>query len=263
MSMAIVPHPVLDTDTQPDSVLGKVRLILEAFHAEDETLSLAELTRRTRVPKPTVYRICQELVEWGALERSGVLYRLGLRLFELGQRAARRRRLHDIAQPYMQELAWQTRETVHCAVRDGCDVLYIEKLGGHRQVVRPSRTGGRMPMHCTATGKVLLAFAPAQVAEQVLGGPLPRVTGRTVVMPHMLRAELERIRANGYATESEETRIGYLSVAAPVREADGAICAALSVTAPTTRVQLRRLVPVVQAAAAGISARLRSDCLSA
>ena len=91
----------------------------------------------------------------------------------------------------------------------------------------------------------------------MLTGPLPRITGRTVVMPQLLRAELGRIRANGYATESEETRTGYLSVAAPLYDADG-LCAALSVTAPTFRVQFRLLVPAVQTAAASISARLRA-----
>lgn len=261
-TVTMTPRAVLAADPHSDSVLGKVRLILEAFHADDEAVTLAELTRRTGVPKATVYRICQELVAWGALERAGVGYHLGLRLFELGQRAARRRRLHEVAQPFLEELAWQTRETVHCAIRDGHDVLYIEKVGGHRQVVRPSRIGGRMPLHCTATGKVLLAYGPREVAEEVLAAPLRRVTGRTVVAPQLLRAELERIRVNGYAMESEETRVGYLSVAAPVF-ADGPVCAAVSVTAPTMRGQLRQLVPAVRAAASAISGRLQADSIPA
>lgn len=242
-----------------DSVLGKVRLILEAFRPDEEALSLAELTRRTGVPKASVHRISQELVAWGALERYGCGYRLGLRLFELGQLVPRQRGLCDLAHPYLEELARATTETVHCAVRDGHEVLYVEKLGGYRLVTRPSRTGGRMPMHCTATGKVLLAYAPSQVAEAVLAAPLPRRTPRTVVAPGLLRAELAAIRSAGYALESEETRLGYLSVAAPVMDANLRVCAAVSVTAPTARAQLARLVPAVRDAAGQISAKLRAS----
>jgi DNA-binding IclR family transcriptional regulator len=239
-----------------DSVLGKVRLILEAFRPDEEELSLAELTRRTGVPKATVHRISQELVAWGALERHERGYRLGMRLFELGQLVPRQRVLRDLAHPFLEDLAQATRETVHCAVRDGCEVLYVEKLGGHRLVAQPSRTGGRMPMHCTATGKVLLAFAPPHVLETVLAAPLPRLTGRTVVAPGRLRAELASIRAAGHALESEETRLGYLSIAAPVVDASHRVCAAVSVTVPTTRAQVNRLVPAVRATASQISARL-------
>lgn len=145
---------------------------------------------------------------------------------------------------------------MHCAVRDGTDVLYIEKLGGHRSVTRPSRTGGRMPLHCTATGKVLLAHAPPRVVDGLLARPLRRLTGHTVIAPRLLLAELDRIRRAGYAVESEETRVGYLSVAAPVRAAHGRIPGAISVAAPTSRTRLPRLVPAVLAAATRISERL-------
>ena len=242
-----------------DSVIGKVRLILEAFQPDEEALSLTELTRRTGVPKTSVHRIIQELVAWGALERYGCGYRLGLRLFELGQLAPRQRGLCELAHPDLEELARATAETVHCAVRDGHEVLYVEKLGGYRLVTRPSRTGGRMPLHCTATGKVLLAFAPPQVAETVLAAPQPRRTPRTVVAPGLLRAELAAIRSAGYALESEETRLGYLSVAAPVMDASLRVCAAVSVAAPTARAQLARLVPAVRKAASQISAKLRAS----
>jgi len=242
-----------------DSMLGKVRLILEAFEPDEQALSLAELTRRTGVTKASVYRISQELVEWGVLERYGCGYRLGLRLFELGQLVPRQRVLRELAHPYLEELARATAETVHCAVRDGHEVLYVEKLGGYRLVTCPSRTGGRMPLHCTATGKVLLAFAPSRVAQTVLTGPLERRTPRTVVAPGLLRAELASVRANGYALETEETRLGYLSVAAPVIDVSLRVCAAVSVAAPTARAQLARLVPAVRDAAGQISAKLRAS----
>jgi DNA-binding IclR family transcriptional regulator len=251
-----VPPTSTDLPAPPDSVLAKVRLILEAFPPDAEGLSLSQLTRRTGLSKATVHRLSQELVSWGALERAGLGYRLGMRLFELGQNVPRQRVLREIAMPFLEDLAHTTQETVHCAVRDGSDVLYIEKLGGHRSVARPSRTGGRMPLHCTATGKVLLAFAPSHVMEEMLHRPLRRLTARTVVAPGLLREELARIQASGYAIESEEARVGYLAVAAPVRGAHGRVAAAVSVAAPVSRTQMRRLVPAVLGTADQISRRL-------
>jgi DNA-binding IclR family transcriptional regulator len=253
---ALIPAAPAAPAAPPDSVLAKVRLILEAFPPDAECLSLSQLTRRTGLSKATVHRLSQELVSWGALERAGLGYRLGMRLFELGQKVPRQRVLREVALPFLEDLAYTTQETVHFAVRDGIEVVYIEKLGGHRSVARPSRTGGRMPLHCTATGKVLLAHASSQVVEETLGRPLRRLTARTVIAPGLLRDELERIRAGGYAVESEEIRLGYLAVAAPIRGAHGHVAAAVSVAAPLSRAEMRRLVPAVLATADQISRRL-------
>lgn len=241
---------------EADSVLAKVRLILEAFHHDEEHVALAELARRTGLPKATIHRICAELVGWGALERSGRGYRLGLRLFELGQRVSRPRALRDAAYPCMEELALSTKETVHCAIRDGHEVLYVEKIGGYRLVSRPSRTGGRLPLHCTATGKVLLAFAGSQVIGEVLGGPLRRYTAHTITSRRRLFNELEQIRTNRVAVECEECRVGYLSVAAPVFDGDQRVVGAISVVAPTTRASVTRLVASVRTTAEAVSRRV-------
>ncbi|MCO1657309.1 IclR family transcriptional regulator [Pseudonocardia humida] len=218
-----------------NSVLGKVRLILEAFGPDDEHLSLTEITHRSGVAKASVHRLAQELLQWGLLERRGSDYRLGMRLFEIGQRVPRQRILHDAARPWMEDLYQATGETIHLAVRDGLEVLYLEKVSGHGQITRPSRVAGRMPLHCTATGKVLLAFGPADVLDEVLGMPLERVTPYTVVAPGLLRQELARARDLGYALEQEQTREGFVSVAIPLVGASGATMGALSITAPAFR----------------------------
>lgn len=145
----------------------------------------------------------------------------------------RQRILRDAARPYLEDLFQATNETIHLAVPDGREVLYLEKVSGHRQA--PSRVAGRMPMHCTATGKVLLAFGPRNLVEEVLASPLERRTPHTVIAPGVLLNELARARANGYAAEYEQTRVGYASVAIPLTGATGLTTGALSITAPTFR----------------------------
>jgi DNA-binding IclR family transcriptional regulator len=120
------------------SVLGKARLLLEAFDVDSAALSLTELSRRSGVAKATTHRLANALVEWGVLERAGTKYRLDLRLFELGQLVPTRRISRDAALPYLQELHAATAATVHFAIRDGLDVLYIDKISGYGAVGTPS-----------------------------------------------------------------------------------------------------------------------------
>jgi DNA-binding IclR family transcriptional regulator len=228
------------SDEGTNSVLGKVQLILEAFGPDDEHLSLTELARRSGVAKASVHRLAQELLRWGVLERRGSAYWLGMRLFEIGQRVPRQRILREAARPYMEDLYQATGETIHLAVLDGLEVLYLEKLSGHGQVTRPSRVAGRMPLHCTATGKVLLAFGSRSLVEEVLAMPLERRTPQTVTAPGLLVQELARIRDAGHAVEYEQTRVGYLSVAIPLVGATGLTMGALSVTAPTFRADAKK-----------------------
>lgn len=238
-----------------NSVLGKARLILEAFELDDDSLTLTEIVARTGISKATVHRLNQELLEWGMLERIGLEYRLGMRAFELGSRVPRFRVLRDAVRPYMESLHHQTREVVHLAVLDGLEVLYLEKVAGAPQSARPSRIAGRLPLHSTASGKVLMAFGQASIVEEVLGSPLQRVTPTTIVMPGVLLDQLQRVRADGYATEIEETTAGYCSVAVPIFGASGMMLASLSLTTPVVRADLSRhaalLRTVSQKVAAG------------
>ncbi|MGW6907461.1 IclR family transcriptional regulator [Streptomyces sp. NPDC054940] len=240
-----------------NSVLGKVRPILEAFNADDATLSLAELVRRTGVAKATVHRLAQELVVWGLLERDGCDYRLGLRLFEIGQRVHRQRILREVAQPYMEDLLLATQETIHFAIHDSLDVVYLEKIFPHRGLNEESRVAGRLPLYCTATGKAILAFSSRSLFADVVRGGLKPFTRHTVTSPGRLRLQLERIRAEGIAVEGEEIRLGYTSMAVPVFGSQGGLVGALSITAPTYRMDPPGHAVALRAAALGISRSLR------
>jgi len=241
-----------------NSVLGKAQLILEAFSAEDDKLSLTELVRRTGVAKASVYRLAQELLQWGVLERSGSDYCLGLRLFEMGQRVHRQRILREAALPFMEDLLLATQETIHFAIHDGLEVIYIEKIIMHRGLSQQSRVAGRLPLYCTATGKVILAFSGRQLFEDVVEAGLTPLTRHTLTSPRMLIAQLERVREAGLATESEETRLGYASLAVPVFGPERMLAGALSITAPTSRMNVNRLVGSLRTAAQGIGRKLQT-----
>jgi DNA-binding IclR family transcriptional regulator len=245
-------------DAAMNSVLGKARLILEAFTVDDHSLSLTELVRRTGVAKATVHRLAQELLAWSVLERAGNGYRLGLRLFEIGQRVPRLRILRDAALPFMEDLLLTTRETIHFAIPNGLDVMYVEKIIMHRGLSKQSRVAGRLPMYCTATGKVVLAFSPKDLFLEVVEGGLVPLTRHTIGSPAVLGAQLAKVRSQQFATEWQETRLGYASLAVPIFGGDRTLVAALSVTAPTTRMNVEQLSPPLRHAAQGIMAKLQS-----
>lgn len=238
------------------SVLGRTVAVLDAFTVDDRAVGLSELTRRTGLPKATVHRLCRDLVAARWLSASPDGYRLGRGLFELGMRAATERTMLEVAVPFMQDLFSRTRETVHLGVLDGNEVVYISKIGGHRQARAPSRIGGRMPLYCTAIGKALLAHSEPATIDRILSGPLTRRTPRTVVGPGLLRAQLDNVIERGVAYEYEESAVGIVCVAAPILDTDDRPVAAISLTGPATRFTPEVHAVSVRAAAAGVASLL-------
>ncbi len=247
--------PVSDS-ADTGTVLGKVVTVLRAFAPDDHGVTLAELGRRTGLPKGTLHRVVTDLVAVRLLDKGPSGYRLGGQMFELGMRASVERGLLEVATPFMEDVYERTHETVHLGVPEGTEVVYVAKLGGHRQAAAPSRIGGRMPMHCTAIGKSLLAFSDPDLLQRVVDGPLERRTPRTITAPGRLRQHLERVREAGIAYEHEESAVGIVCVAAPVLDADDEPVAAISVTGPVTRFHPERHAALVKAAADGVAATL-------
>jgi len=228
-------------------------VLLDAFGPETNEMGLNELARATGLPKTTVHRLAGELVAVGFLERSGTNYALGSHLFELGQRVPRRRHLREAALPFLEDVFVATRETVHLAVVDGLEVIYVERIAGHRAPKTPSAVAGRLPLHCTATGKALLANGPPELLDGVLAAGLKRRTPFTIVVPALLVEELAKVRTSGIAIEREETRNGFVSVAAPVFGRGGHVLAAISVTGPRQRLDPDVSAGVVRSAARGLT----------
>ncbi|MDP9220758.1 MAG: IclR family transcriptional regulator [Actinomycetota bacterium] len=241
-----------------DSVTAKVLDLLAAFTAEQPELTLTELSRRTGLPRPTVHRLTAELVSWGALEREERgPFRVGLRLWEVASLAPRSLGLRERAMPFLEDLFEVTRQNVQLAVLDGQEAVYVERLSARGAVGVVTRVGGRLPLHATGVGQVLLAHAPAELQERVLASALAALTTKTIVEPRELRRVLADVRRTGVAICDGQVELKSLSIAAPVRGSSGEITAALSVVVPSAT-GATSYVPAVRAAARGISRSLGS-----
>lgn len=242
------------------SVTSRALALVGAFDDDHRRLGLSEMAERAGLPLPTAHRLVAELVAWGALAREqDGRYVIGRRLWDVGLLAPVNTDLLEAASPYLHDLYAATRATVHLAVRDGDQVLYLGRLRGQASVPVVSTVGSRLPLHSTGVGKVLLAHAPADVRRRVLAR-LTRVTAHTVTQPGTLDRQLERVRREGHATTSEEMSLGACSLAVPVRVGgeDGEVVAALGIVVPSLRGQRARLVPPLQVAARGIGRALGS-----
>ncbi len=234
-----------------NSVLDKTAQILRAFDGGGD-LALADVVARTGLARSSVHRLLTEAEQLGWVTRVGRRFELGMALFELGELVPVKHRLRAAALPFMQDLFAVTEETVHLAVRDGDDAVYVEKLHGHASLPLPSRTGGRAPLTCTAVGKALLAPAPPEVVADVLSRPMRRFTPRSITDPAALVRDLAEVRRTGIAVEREEAAAGGGCVASAVAVRGEAV-AALSVSVPIERFRPERLAPAVSTAALGLS----------
>lgn len=235
------------------TVTSKVLAVLAVFESGPGARTLTELAALADLPLPTAHRLVGELVAWGALERDPAgRYRVGLRLWKVGQNSGRQ--LRDAARPFLQDLFSLTQETAHLAVRDGSDALYIDRIYGTKRVPRASRVGGRLPLHATAVGKVLLAYEEEWVRDAYLAGRLEAPTPRTHVHPGRLRDELADIRRAGYATTLEEVRNGSCSIAVPVRQGDLVVASIGLVMLSTQAERMTRYLPALRGTAERVEA---------
>jgi DNA-binding IclR family transcriptional regulator len=239
---------------RPRTVAGKVMAILETFADSNARLSLTEICRRSGLPLGTGHRLVGELTRACFLERlPGGSYRVGTRLWRIGAQPSAVSGLRELALPHMEDLYEGTHENVQLAVlRDG-KALYIERIRGARSVPIVTRVGAELPLHATAVGKVLLAYAPEDLCAEIIGAGLAAHTAYTMTDPDVLRACLVQVHRNGFAVTKEEMTLGTSSVAAPVTDVDHQVVAALSVVARSRGTDPRHLLPAVVTGARALS----------
>ncbi len=233
--------------------------ILKVFSSEEPELSLADVSKRLQLPKSTVARLLSTLEEEGLVAKDieTGFYRLGVELIRLANNVHIYTDLRRIARPYMRELANQVGESVSIAVLQGHDVVNLDVYvpPGHL-VKRVGWAGRHMPAYATAAGRAILAFLPKEERLQYLEGPFEALTPKTLTDPKRIRLELQRVRAQGYATAFEELEEGLHAISAPIFNYERRVIASISVSGPgyrLTRARIREITPEVLSVARRIS----------
>ncbi|MFI6816042.1 IclR family transcriptional regulator [Nonomuraea sp. NPDC050328] len=237
-----------------EPVLDRAFRLLGAFDAAERSLSLAALSTRAGLPKSSALRLARKLVELGALERTERgEFVVGLRLLELASLAPRGHGLRAVALPYMEDLHHATRQHVLLAVRDEREAVLVERLSARLAGRVMYRVGGRLPLHATGVGLVLLAHAPAEVQQRILQEELLLEPEQILLSAADLRVRLAAIRREGIAIVSRPHPEPMTAVAAPIYTARGKVGAALAVVAPSHSTDSTAVRPAVIAVARAIS----------
>ncbi|MBA2949408.1 IclR family transcriptional regulator [Streptomyces himalayensis] len=236
-----------DGDPDQQTAVDKALMLLKSMAEYDDGIGVSELARRTQLTKSTAFRLLGILQRNDVVERVGSNYRLGSRLFDIGTRVYGPSSLvlRERLLPYLADLYELTHETVHLAVLHDTEIVYVNKIQGHRPTRSPSRIGARLPAYCTGVGKALLAF-DHDAAERAIAEGLAACTAGTITDPDLFRAELRRIRQDGIAYDREEAVPGLACVAVPVMGTAGRPVAALSVAGAAHRFEAHRFAPALR-----------------
>lgn len=228
----------------------------------DGGMSLGELSGRVGLHKSTVHRLLQSLINYqlASQDPNTRLYRAGLKIFELAHQVLSKIDLRGQALPELKELSQRLNETIHLAVLDNDEMIYIDKQETQRTIRMYSAIGKRGPLHCTGVGKVLLAYLPEERLEQIIKKKgLHRYTEKTITSPSELKRHLALVRKRGYAIDDTEHEPEIRCVACPIRNYTGEVIAAISLTVPASRMsreEIEALAPLVRSYADRISRKM-------
>ena len=244
---------------QSDSVALRTFRALECVARAVEPPTLDELTRTLRLPKPTVFRILRLLSDAGLVQREMhrkryvVDPRAAAFALDVQMQSPRRGEQRAILERLVETIG----ETCNLTMLDANEVLYVERVETTANIRLHMQAGSRVPLHCTASGKLLLSTLPPAQARRLLGpGPLRRFTSRTIVDPARLENELDAIRANDFSSDNAEYLVDSVCLAVPVRDPRGRVCAAIAVHGPSPRMTVRKgvaFVPAMREAAASLA----------
>lgn len=222
----------------PIKVLDKSLSVLELLLRQDSDMNITEMSEKLGFYPSTTHRILDTLKYWGYVEQDSHTqkYQLGLKALELGMTKLHKMDLVKEATPYLEELVNQYNETVHLGALEKKDVMYLAKKESSQTIRMISYVGKRAPLHCTALGKVLLAYLPEEERRNILKEKqLPRLTEKTITDKKELEKNLEQIKKQGFALDNEENEKDVCCMAVPIRNYQGTVIAALSISRPSFR----------------------------
>lgn len=225
----------------PIKVLNKTFSILEILLQHGSAMNMTEISGKLKLYPSTIHRILDTLKYWGYVEQDSHTqkYQLGLKVLELGMTKLHQMDLAKEATPYLKELVKQCNETIHLGVLEDDEVMYLAKEESSQTIRMISYVGKRAPLHCTALGKVLLAYMPEEKRRKILQYKgLPRLTERTITDKGELEKELAKIREQGFALDREEHEKDIRCIAAPIRNYQGDVVAAISISSPVFRIDV-------------------------
>ncbi|MGO4187826.1 IclR family transcriptional regulator [Pseudarthrobacter sp. TAF60_1] len=255
---AVPKRPGGDSGAAPHqaaSVTSRALALLGTFDTEHSVQSLSSMARRAGLPVATAHRLAGELVAWGGLEKVNAEYRVGQRIWRLGLLAPAQQNIAEVAAPFMQDVLFVTHNVVNLFILDGEEVLLVERMSGTGAGQPFRRVGARLPLHASAAGKIMLAYGAKDLFSSAVQRLEPH-TPRTITHPGLLAAEIERVRANGYATTEEEAGPDNYGLAVPVFLPNKQVVAALGIVTRGRPAPVGSVVPVLNIAARGIARRL-------
>jgi DNA-binding IclR family transcriptional regulator len=236
-----------------ESVLSRAVRIVEAFGPGDTSLTVTEIARRSGLHIATASRLVEKLCSFGWLQRDeNRKVRIGVRMWEVVSRASPTLSLKEAAMPVMEDLHAIVGQHTQLGVMEGDDVLFVERLTVPGSVVNYTRVAGRLPLHASSSGLLLLAYAPPAQQERIIAQPLAVFTARTISTPAHLRAALAEVRHQGYAFLAGHLHPDATGIAVPVRDPAGTVVAALGIVVPNDATARSRIA-VLQAASRAVS----------
>lgn len=222
--------------------------VLEVLSESQAPLSLAEICRRMNLHKSTAHRSLMVLERSALIERTSEnRFRLGLKLYELGNRAVEQIDLRARVYPFFRRLAMDVRETVHLGVLQKTSVVYLDKVEPNRRICMSSKIGSSNPVYCTSLGKAMLAFQPEETIAKIVSSiRFTRYTPKTLCSREKLFEHLETVRRRGYAIDDEEIELGVRCIGAPIFNEDRLAIAAVSISGPTSRITAQNIRAIAQ-----------------
>jgi DNA-binding IclR family transcriptional regulator len=243
MKLRTIVRDVAPQGTYKVQALDRAFAVLDLLSESETPLGLAQVAASLQLHKSTAHRFLMVLERHRMVERTASgKFRLGLRLFDFGNRAIEQYDLRDRAQPHLRRLVAETEETAHLCILEAARVIYIDKIEPSRSVRMITRIGASNPVHCTSVGKAILAFLPEdRIADILHRTRFERFTHRTIATPEALRVEIEKTRRRGYAVDDEELEEGLRCIAVPLLDAQRQPVAAVSISGPSFRVTAQKL----------------------
>ena len=251
--------PARSTEGAPISSIGRGIAVLACFTPRAHSLTLSELSQKSKLPMSSTHRVVAELTTGGFLVRGkDKRYRIGTRMWSIAQLAPVSDQLRDRSLPTLARLYEETGENITLAVLDRGQALYVDRLVGEKTIPSASRAGGHLPLHTTGVGKVLLAYLDKEKIDSYLSRPLLRPTPYSITDPEKLQTELAEVRQRGYAVARQEMTPGSGSVAVPILRR-GRCIAAVGVVSHLNKLDVPHLVEILNQAALSIARELEED----